>query len=146
MTIRTYLKIVTIMLVIAACAGVYVWYVYQHVMKEKEQAAFLMNEGASNEAPVEDTPTLTSTTTNVVVPVSQSKEEVSPTVISADALPSEQRAILESFGMGDASIEITDAMLTCAKGVLGEERLNALIQGSAPTPLEALRLAGCLKK
>ncbi len=130
-----------VMLVIATGAGVYVWYVYQRVAQEKELAAPAVDM-VTNE-----TDTVSSSTRDTTVSTtSRSRTTEPPIVISADSLSSEQRAILETFGMGGARIEITDAVLECAQGALGEERLNEIVKGSAPSPLEALRLAGCLKK
>lgn len=41
---------------------------------------------------------------------------------------------------------ITDEMIACAENGLGEDRYNEIIHGTAPNPLETLKLLGCIKK
>jgi hypothetical protein len=91
---------------------------------------------------VEDTPVSprVSTTTE------QAGVKAEPLVLTAEMLTPGQRAVLESFGMGDTKVEITDEVYACVQDALGEARLGEVIGGSAPSPLEALRIAGCLTK
>lgn len=141
MSIRTYLIVVTSMLVLSLCAGVYVWRVYQSVQEEKSS----IEEGGASIPPRENREERNPSTTPAVE-TSTEATPYEPVTLNASMLNEEQRAILESFGMGDAHVTITDVEYSCIEKALGKSRLGEVIQGAAPSPLEAVRIAACLTK
>lgn len=135
MTMRTYLTIVSILLLSALSYGVYVWYVYQRVAGTQEERSTPLEEGI---------PTVPVPTTDVVPEEGTEKTIEEPRVLTAENLTPEQQAILKAFGMGNARIVVDDALLRCVGDAIGSERLVSITGGSAPSPLEAVKIAACL--
>lgn len=81
-----------------------------------------------------------STTALAPVPLSE------PITVTAGDLPDAQRAVLETLGMGDASITITPEMVRCAIDSLGAVRVGEIQKGDAPSLAEGLTLIACMKK
>ncbi len=123
---------------LALIAGIVVWYLYQDLARTERELYVEVNDTAD---PPETTPSVAETAS-----ATPSSGVEAPRVITADSLSEEQRALLASFGLEGASVTITDAMLTCANESIGEKRLGEIVNGSAPSPLEAMKLLPCLKK
>lgn len=64
-------------------------------------------------------------------------------IIDTTTLSDGQRGVLETFGVEGETIEITPAMLECAKEKIGQERLDAIIAGDTPGFFEGVQLASC---
>lgn len=129
--LKWYLAIVTALLVLALGIGVYVWYMLQSLERD------ITTEGAES-APKEEM-------TTDEEAIGTTREET-PITIDAASLTPTQRQILESFGYQGGALTITKAMITCAEQAVGEVRLGQIVNGSAPSPLEALKLIPCFKK
>jgi hypothetical protein len=134
-SIRTYLIVVGVLLVLAVVAGIVVWYLYQnldgaqpHVMPQE------LTEPSSDGVPAEEGN----------VDETYSETAVSHT-IDTDTLSPGQREALSTFGI-EGEVTITEAQIACAEEAIGVVRLNEITNGSAPSPLEAMKLLPCFKK
>lgn len=131
--IKIYLGVVTVMLIVALLLGVYVWYTLLTLPSPAEEAPVLPdiqsseneNEGEERESQVEV------------------REDIK---IKKEDLTDSQKKALEAFGINVDSIVITEEMIVCAKAGLGEDRFALILDGSAPGPLEAVKLYGCFKQ
>ncbi|MBD3207830.1 MAG: hypothetical protein GF370_00020 [Candidatus Nealsonbacteria bacterium] len=97
------------------------------------------SETADDTVPVKSTST--STTSSPSVP-NQSVEEQG----GHPLLDEEQEAMLETLGIDveDLPSEITPEMEACFIEKLGEQRVNEIIEGATPTPLDFFRAKSCL--
>lgn len=118
---------------IAVGIGVYVWYTLQQLQRdisgEEENVSMHVEEYEHTEETA----------------VTGSDSEPEPITVSDDSLTPAQQAILKGFGYTQGTFTITESMITCAESSVGELRLNEIIEGSAPSPLEALKLLPCFK-
>lgn len=64
--------------------------------------------------------------------------------ISTAALSDTQRALLSKLGISGETIVITPQMIACAEGKLGEQRIDEIVAGAEPTPIELVQVAPCL--
>lgn len=127
---KPYLVTMSILLAAALAAGIGVWYLYQDL-----NPATLIQEKGKDEVPlpvtgVEEEPTALPT---------------EPVTVSTDSLTERQQATLKAFGVDSGEITITPAMILCAEAELGEVRFEEIINGAAPTPLEAVSLVPCMR-
>ncbi len=124
--------------------GIYVWYMYQTVTRSLEE------EGTQTVLEDRVAPATTSVEEETSVPVVASHEpaetQAAPITVDATALTSTQREILKSFGYTGDSITITQATVVCAEDAVGSERFAQILNGAAPTPLEAVRMLPCMKQ
>lgn len=60
-------------------------------------------------------------------------------------LSDEQEQMLESIGINPQIVptEITPAMEDCARNALGDERVEAIIQGATPSAIDLLKAQSC---
>lgn len=133
--IKIYLAIVTTLLIIAIGVGVYVWYMIQHV------PSGAMSGRESTE--VRQTKEKTSVQTESTTPQEKSAE---PIILQTSTLSETQQKMLTTLGYTQDNVTITPAMIACAEDSVGKERLNEIIKGSAPSPLESVKLLPCFKK
>jgi len=63
--------------------------------------------------------------------------------IDVTKLPEAQQASLKLMGMNDTSIEITNAMLTCARVDMSETRVKEIEDGASVTASEGVKLVSC---
>lgn len=155
--IKIYLVVVSVLLIFAIGAGVYVWYLVQKLNTTTGGAMQPIETGTSTSSiPRESTyeplvqqevsstaPSLISTSTPSI-----STHNDIPTesiVVDIESMSPSQKKILESLGYTSGSLTITPAMITCAEDAIGKDRLNEIINGSAPTPLESLKIIPCFK-
>ncbi len=147
MTIRTYLSIVCVLLVLSVGAGVYVWYVYQTVEQNKTTS---LGKGASSTLPTEATgesDTKSDTRDgDAELKEEQTSDTIPPVTLTADMLSEKQRAVLNAFGMGDMRVTVTETLILCIRGSIEDARFEEILGGSAPSPREALAIAACVKK
>lgn len=134
-TIKIYLAIVTTLLIVAIGVGVYVWYMIQHV------PSGAVSEKVSTE--IKQVDENTSAQAGTVTPQEESAE---PIILKTSTLSETQQKMLTTLGYTQDNITITPAMIACAEDSVGKERLNEIIQGSAPSPLESVQLLPCFKK
>lgn len=66
--------------------------------------------------------------------------------VNPDLLSTDQKEMLERFGIDTNGIVITAEMIACAEAKIGTERLNEIKAGATPNFLEGLALAGCYKQ
>jgi hypothetical protein len=140
-SIKVYLVVVSCFLAVALLSGILVWYLYQDfTYVEKTEVP----QGENIDPVPEEQPT--------EIPIVESPEPRVPTstpvhtVITVESLTPTQREILSHFGIKGESITISDTQIECIKRVLGDERFNEIIGGSAPSPLEAIKVVACLRE
>lgn len=155
--IKIYLVVVSVLLIFAIGAGVYVWYLVQKLNTTTGGAMQSVETGTSTvaiprestyESPAQQevpstTPTLISTSTPSTSIDSDVPTE--PIVVDIESMSPSQKKILESLGYTSGSLTITPAMIACAEDAIGKDRLDEIINGSTPTPLESLKLLPCFK-
>ncbi len=136
--LKIYLAIASTLLVIALGLGVYVWYVFQQMNSSIEM------KGLETESSEQGT---TTEKTNVTpVPATTSTTEPSaPIVIKTSSLTETQRSVLIGLGFKGDTISITSSMIACAKNAVGETRFNEIVNGGAPSPIEAVKLVPCTR-
>lgn len=140
--LKIYLAVVTVLLIIALGFGVYVWMTIQKLQNvsvseiaepttiETVQDA----QGKSSEEKSESVPT---------TPPTEKPQE--PVNIEVNKLSDTQQEILKTFGVKSDTLTITPTMITCAEEKLGAPRVAEITNGAAPSPFEAVSLAGCFK-
>ncbi len=146
--------IVSLLLVVAIFAGVYVWYRVQqtHVQIEKIGAKEVtlpkttennkQDQNANNATPSEQKIASTSQSS---LSTKSAPETVKPIVVDTATLSDSQQKILKTFGYDKGTLTITPAMIACAEDAVGKERLGKILDGSAPSPLETIKILPCLK-
>ena len=90
-------------------------------------------------------------------PAQSTKTEQSPTVsnksftvpdggvkLSTLSLGDSQKKVLETAGINTETFVITEAMITCGVGKLGEARANEIFAGATPSLIETGTLLPCL--
>ncbi|MEY2665724.1 MAG: hypothetical protein RLZZ480_829 [Candidatus Parcubacteria bacterium] len=108
--------------------------------------------GTSSKATLES---VKDTATSATDTVKTNKDSVAETLsskipekgipLSSLPLSETQKKALAAAQIDVASFVITKTMLTCGAEKLGEERIQAIIGGEAPTLLETTKLIPCLK-
>lgn len=73
----------------------------------------------------------------------EAKEQEVAFTIEVANLPEDQQAALKAMGMNDTSIEITNAMLTCARVDMSETRVKEIEDGASVTASEGIKLVSC---
>ncbi len=154
--IKIYLIVVTVLLILAVGAGIYVWYLVQKLNTATGAVQPISTTTSSAEVPREPhaeqtTSQDSSETTLPVTPTptpspsvnTEVKEE--PIVIDIETMNPSQKKLLESLGYTGGSFTITPTMIACAEDAVGRARLDEIVNGSAPTPLESLKLLPCFK-
>lgn len=126
----------SLLLVGALAAGVYVWYVVLQTQSQIENQVY-QEEGRT----VENTDTEATDDTAPAI----SEDEV-VTTIEIDSLSESQQTAIRTLGFEGENFNVTTGMVVCAEDAIGKERFDAIIDGAAPTPLESLKLLPCFKK
>ncbi len=152
--IKIYLIIVSLLLLCALGGVVYVWSLYQGVQDDVKVGMSVSTNGDSNlqnsdsDAPptTMGTPGTEMVSEGVSTSDTESVDQTAPMSIDATTLSQSQRAILETFGFEGDTIVVSDALISCAQEAVGEERFLEIVNGSAPSPLEALVLVPCAKQ
>lgn len=134
-SVKIYLIIVTILLIVAILLGVYVWYMLQTLQKEELGRIPAVTEKSTQEVPQ------TTTSSTILAP----EAEAPVTIQKADLSEGQQKA-LDTLGIEGTAFTISPESITCAKNTLGSERYEAITSGAPPTTLESIRLLGCFKK
>lgn len=145
-SIKAYLAVVTFLLVVAISFTGYVWYKYQSQQTLIEE----LQPASKVTSPTEEVvPEHVSKQGNVSPKTTSPKEEspqvtaTTPVVIQRNTLSETQQKILSVFGFDAETYTITPEMIMCAKNAVGKERLDEIINGSAPSPIEAAKLTPC---
>ncbi len=133
---KRYLFSMLILLTLALIAGVCVWFLYQDM-----NVAQLMRHEAEEKGFPEQSLMESSESVSLESDVTAAE----PINITAESLSDNQRAILKSFGYGTAGFTITEAVIVCAQAEVGDERFREIVDGAAPSPMEALSLLPCMK-
>ena len=131
--IKIYLIVVTTLLVSAIGLGIYVWYTIQKL------------NTAIDAAPTSDMVVPQSNESTDTLNTVPEKQPTEPIVVETDKLTPAQQSILQGFGYTKETFTITPAMITCAENAVGKVRLQEILDGSAPSPLESLKLLPCFK-
>ena len=76
-------------------------------------------------------------------PVTDAPEEGIP--LSTLPLSDGQQDALRAVNVNPDTFVITEAMITCAGGVLGQERLTEITAGASPSLMESLSLMKCVQ-
>ncbi len=137
----------TILLLIAIGAGLYVWYKVQTLDKaigDTQETIDRLEVEKNENVRTGTTDSSKQDTQTSVDPVIAA--ESTTTVIDLTKLTDTQKEILGAFGVSGQSFEVTQEMSVCVGKAIGNERFNQIVGGSAPTPLESMRLLPCFKK
>lgn len=129
-SLKIYIGVVLVLLTLGIGLGVYVWYTLQTL--ETVVPTEVTSPNDTKNDPATQPPS--------------TKTDAEPTIIEVEALPQSQQKILEGFGYTQDSVTITPAMMECAQKSLTNERIAEILGGSAPTPIESLKLLPCFKK
>ena len=126
--------------ILALGAVVCVWAFYQDTQRTFD--AYVPSASSTTKAYVEnaDSGAKTSTTASKVT------EDTEPIIINTTTLSETQQSILKTFGHNSQTLIITPAMVVCAQDSVGKERLDEIMKGSAPSPLESVKLLACFKE
>ena len=127
--IKIYLVVVTVLLFIGLGFGVYVWYTLQTLSTKSDTALVEPKDAASTAKDSSD----------------EGETVMEPIVVKTADLSDSQQKILESFGFGGETFTVTSAMISCAENAVGKARLQEILDGAAPTPLESIKLLPCFK-
>ena len=123
--IKIFLGVVIVLLLIAIGFTVYVWYTLQSL---KTPAPSVLTE------------------TEIVEPQENTTTAPAPIVIEKSDMSESQQKALETLGFTQESYTITPTMVNCAEEAVGKTRLAEITGGTAPTPLESIKLLPCFKK
>lgn len=130
-SIKIFLGIVTVLLLIAIGLTVYVWYTLQSLKTPTPSA--VPEVVAPTSAPDE-------------AKVSSVEPAPAPIVIEKSDMSESQQKALETLGFTQESYTITSTMVTCAEGAVGKTRLAEITSGASPTSIESMKLLPCFKK
>ena len=140
-----YLIVVTVLLLIAISLGVYVWYTVQTV--ETRETTRNTTEQLDQTNPSTLQTADGDVGSNIETPESESKTTVTePIKVNTDSLSDTQKKMLETLGYSESTITITPEMIACGEEAVGAGRLKEITDGSAPSPLESVKLLPCFKK
>lgn len=129
---KRYLITMGVLLGLALMSGIIVWYLYQD----------LNPRNLIEVEPQIIVPQQNSTSTDDHTASETAEGDIT---ISADSLSERQKDALEAFGLDGMEYTVTAPMIACAEAELGDQRFDEIINGAAPTPLEALSLVPCMK-
>lgn len=113
-----------------------------------------MNDDAMN-VPMTPTSTPTTSSTSAQIEAQRQRdrdeqimreEKEAQTVafkIDVAKLPATQQLALKTVGVSSSSIDITNAMVTCAKADLSDNRIAEIKGGATTTASEGLKLVSC---
>lgn len=137
--LKIYLTVVTALLIVALGFGVYVWYVFQSLKMSSysQEKPFTQTADTTRGEESRDGAESVETT-----PPAQPE----PKIIPVSSLSEAQRDMLKTFGIDSDTLVISSEMIACAEQAVGEERLTAITNGAAPSPLEAIKMAPCFKE
>lgn len=128
--IKIYLVVATVLLLAGLGFGVYVWYTLQTLSVDTDKALTAPKENVPSNAVLE------------AVGKTQGETE-EPAAVKTVNLSDSQQKILESFGFDAATVTVTSTMMECAENAVGTTRLQEILGGAAPTPLESVKLLPC---
>jgi cytoskeletal protein RodZ len=155
--IKIYLVVVTLLLVGAIGAGVYVWFKVQALSdslqieattptKVGETMPTDTNTSATQKSEVSKKETKPSETPKQNTPSTDTSKVTEPIVVDTTNLSDTQRTLLKSLGITESTITITPEMITCAENAVGAQRLAEITAGDAPSAFESVKLLPCFKK
>jgi hypothetical protein len=103
------------------------------------------NQNKPNESQVSPEPTDSSS--SILQTATVSIPELPALGVALDTLPvpTSTTELLEGVGLAPSALVITNAMVQCAIGAVGGERVASLMAGDTPTPLEVLSLLPCVR-
>ena len=134
--IKIYLIVVTVLLIVALSVGVYVWYLVQNF---KQQAVADVHTVRNEDRSAEQLPEADSGVSGA------GTSEEKPVVIDTTKLSPSQQKAFETFGYTEEKVTVPTALIACAKNAVGQDRFDAIVGGSTPTPSESITLLPCMK-
>jgi hypothetical protein len=132
--IKIYLAVVTVLLIIGLGFGVYAWYTIQTLSSKAGVPVDGVPRASIPEKVSSESPQNAESTTIT-----------EPVIIQTADLSESQKKLLEAFGFGGSTFTITPDMVRCAENAVGKVRLEEILGGSAPSPLESITLFSCFK-
>jgi hypothetical protein len=143
--IKIYLIVVTVLLLIAISLGVYVWYTVQTVETNETTRNTIEHLDQTNPSTMQTSEG--DIDSNIETSETESKTVMTkPIVVKKDSLSDTQKNMLETLGYSESTITITPEMIACGEEAVGAGRLKEITDGSAPSPLESVKLLPCFKK
>lgn len=135
-SIRIYLVIIGLLLLVAIASSLYVWAKLQKLQTgtlPSTQSSVNVESGDSS-TPTPKSPTSVSNT-----------EVTEPIVVNPATLTDGQKKSLDLVGFDtEQDIIITPAMIDCGEKKLGKARLAEIVAGDTPSLIESAKLAGCI--
>ncbi len=126
---------VTLLLIVALGFGVYIWYIVQKL----DTSSVNVSETTQSIQSTQEISVEKAATTNT-----ESIQQ--PIVIETNTLSESQQKILNSLGYNGDSITITPNMVICAEEAVGQSRLDEILLGAIPNPLESINLIHCFNR
>lgn len=134
--IKILLSIIVFLLVIGIGLAVYVWHTLQNLETKTEGLP------SQSKSQIETEKDSQHSKTEATVTPSAQKGDIT---IHTTTLTPAQQTILKSFGVNGEYVTVTQDMVTCAENAVSPKRFNEIINGSAPNPMEAIKLVPCFK-
>lgn len=107
--------------------------------------AWFYNHGLVDQSVVDRAESVSESIENSSFMVGTSSEAVTSTSSEASPAPSAaQVEFMESVGIDSEAISFTEAEIVCFREVLGSERVDEIIAGAIPGPLEMYKAKECL--
>jgi len=145
---KTFLIIVTTVLILALAAVVYIWFVLQktHMQIDEQSSEVVENKSIQEAQPSYESENATNESIDAETPIEPITEPViEPIVVETAELSDTQKKLLDTFGFEGDTVTITPNMISCAEDAVGKERMDAIVGGASPSPLESLKLLPCFK-
>lgn len=136
-SMKSFIIVGILLLLIALGAVGYVWMKLQDVSKEIKSE---ITESVLDENSVRTVPDTVEQEVRAV------GETLPPESVQIDTsqITSDQKAVAKKFGIDVDDIVVTPEMISCAEEKIGVARLQEIIDGSSPTTLEGISMLGCL--
>ena len=137
---KTFLIIVTTVLILALAAVVYIWFVLQktHMQIDEQSSEVVENKSIQEAQPSYESENATNESIDAETPTE-------PIVVETAELSDTQKKLLDTFGFEGDTVTITPDMISCAEDAVGKERMDTIVDGASPSPLESLKLLPCFK-
>jgi len=126
-SLKIFLIVTLLLLVLAAGTAGYVWWKLQRVMQIETL----------------DTPATSQSLVPVTTPVAKTVP-AEGIKINTDAVSVEQKAAASKVGIDLDTVTITPQMVACAENKLGSDRVAEIMNGASPSVLESMTLLGCI--
>jgi cytoskeletal protein RodZ len=156
-SLKTYLIVVSFLLLGAVALLIYVWYRVQETqiqLKTIDTTEATRPKGTTDsiepqinntDAPLDQGMPPTAQIPTPTPTVEPTPEVTKPIVVDTNTLSDSQQKILKTFGYDEGTLTITPAMISCAEEAVGKERLAEILDGGSPSTMESIKILPCFK-